>query len=86
MRRVTQATNIVLTDTERQALKALAGSRKSEARMRERARVVLLAAQGMASRAIARTVGCTPGTASKWRVRYARDRMTGLSCKSRDLT
>lgn len=79
MRRVTQATNIVLTDTERQALKALAGSRKSEARMRERARVVLLAAQGMASRAIARTVGCTPGTASKWRVRYARDRMAGLS-------
>jgi transposase len=79
MRRVTQATNIVLTDTERQALKALAGSRKSEARMRERARVVLLAAQAMASRAIARTVGCTPGTASKWRVRYARDRMAGLS-------
>ena len=23
--------------------------------------------------------GCTPGTASKWRVRYARDRMSGLS-------
>ena len=24
-------------------------------------------------------VGCTPGTASKWRVRFARDRMAGLS-------
>ena len=41
--------------------------------MRERARIVLLAAGGLGSRAIGRTVGCTPGTASKWRVRYARD-------------
>jgi transposase len=47
--------------------------------MRERARIVLLAAGGMGSRAIGREVGCTPGTASKWRVRYARDRMDGLS-------
>ena len=47
--------------------------------MRDRARIVLLAASGMGSRAIAREVGCTPGTASKWRVRYARDRMAGLS-------
>lgn len=47
--------------------------------MRERARIVLLAASGLGSRAIAREVGCTPGTASKWRVRYARARMAGLS-------
>jgi len=47
--------------------------------MRERARIVLLAADGLASRAIAREIGCTPGTASKWRVRYARARMAGLS-------
>jgi transposase len=40
---------------------------------------VLLAAEGMASRAIGREVGCTTGTASKWRVRYARDRLAGLS-------
>jgi len=39
---------------------------------------VLLAAEGMASRAIGREVGCTTGTASKWRVRYARDRLAGL--------
>src|ERR1700722_12069955 len=47
--------------------------------MRDRARIVLLASAGMASRAIARAVGCTPGTASKWRVRYAHDRMAALS-------
>ena len=62
-----------------EALEALAGSRKSEARMRDRARIVLLAASGMGSRAVAREVGCTPGTASKWRVRYACHRMAGLS-------
>ena len=32
----------------------------------------------MASRAIGREVGCTTGTSSKWRVRYARDRLAGL--------
>ena len=47
--------------------------------MRDRARIVLLASAGMASRAIARAVGGTPGTASKWRVRYATERMAGLS-------
>lgn len=47
--------------------------------MRDRARIVLLAADGMASRAISREVGCEPGTVSKWRVRYAKARMAGLS-------
>ena len=54
-------------------------SRKSEARMRDRARIVLLAASGIASRAIARDVGCTPSTVSKWRVCFASHRMAGLS-------
>jgi transposase len=79
MKTIPRATPIALTADERRDLEALAGSRKSEARMRERARIVLLAAGGMGSRAIGREVGCTPGTASKWRVRYARDRMDGLS-------
>jgi transposase len=47
--------------------------------MRDRARIVLLAGTGLASRAIAREVGCTPGTVSKWRVRYASRRMAGPS-------
>jgi hypothetical protein len=73
------ATPIALTADERRDLEALAGSRQSEARMRERARIGLLAAGGIGSRAIGREVGCTPGTASKWRVRYARDRTAGSS-------
>ena len=79
MRKIPQATPITLMSEERRALEELAGSRKSEARMRDRARIVLLAADGMASRAIAREVGCEPGTVSKWRVRYAEHRLAGLS-------
>ena len=79
MRTIPPATPITLTTDERAALEALAHSRKSEARMRDRARIVLLAAEGLASRAIGRAVDCTPGTASKWRVRYAKDRLAGLS-------
>jgi transposase len=79
MRSIPAATPIVLTAEEQRALEALARSRKSEARIRDHARIVLLAAAGIGSRAIGREVGCEPGTASKWRVRYARDRMAGLS-------
>jgi hypothetical protein len=78
-RPIHRATVIALTNEERQALEVVAGSRKSEARMRDRARIVLLAASSPGSGAIARDLNCTPGTASKWRVRYARGRMAGLS-------
>ena len=64
MKTIPRATPIALTADERRELDALAGSRKSEVRMRERARIVLLAAGGLGSRAIGRAVGCTPGTAS----------------------
>jgi transposase len=79
MKFIPDATPVALTSEEREALEAVAGSRTCEARMRDRARIVLLASAGKPSRAIAREVGCTPGTASKWRVRYANERMAGLS-------
>jgi transposase len=72
------ATTITLPHDERAALEALSRSGKSEARMQRRARIVLLAAAGTPSREIGRIVGCTTGTVSKWRVRYARDRLAGL--------
>jgi hypothetical protein len=40
---------------------------------------VLLTADRAATRAIGRALGCTTGTVPKWRVRYARDRLTGFS-------
>ena len=39
---------------------------------------MLLAADGLPTRAIGRAAGCTTGTASKWRVRYAEKRLAGL--------
>jgi hypothetical protein len=73
MSSVPEATPISLTEVERAELEGLARSSKREHRMRQRAQIVLLAA-----RAIARRVGCTTGTASKWRVRYAVRRLPGL--------
>jgi transposase len=78
MRSVPEAIAIILTEVERAELEALARSRKTQYRLRQRARIVLLAADGMATRAIGREVGCTTGTASKWRVRYAGKRLAGL--------
>jgi hypothetical protein len=79
MRGIPEATEITLTVEERQQLEALVRSTKCEARMRFRARIVLLAAAGTGTREISRQLRCTIGTASKWRVRYARDRLAGLS-------
>ena len=78
MNGIPEATPIILTEAERTELEALARSTKTEYRLRQRARIVLVAAEGVASRAICREVGCTTGTASKWRVRYAANRLAGL--------
>jgi transposase len=78
MRSIPEATAITLTELERAELESLARSMKGEHRLRLRARIILLASDGAATRQIARTVGCTIGTASKWRVRYAAKRMAGL--------
>src|SRR3954451_5011884 len=71
---IPEATPVILTAEERAELEALARSTKTEHRPRQRAQIVLLAAGGMASRAIGRAMRCTTGTASKWRVRYAEQR------------
>lgn len=78
MRGIPDATPIVLTAAERFELEGLARSTKTEHRLRQRAGIVLMASEGAATRAIARAVRCTTGTASKWRVRYAERRLAGL--------
>ena len=78
MKRIDEATRIILTDAEHAELNGLVRSTKTEHRLRQRARIVLLAANGLATRVIGRKVGCTTGTASKWRVRYAEHRLAGL--------
>jgi transposase len=76
---IREATPIVVSAEERTALEAWARAPTTEQRLVERARIVLLAADGWASRAIAREVGCARGVVSRWRVRFARDRLAGLA-------
>ena len=78
MNRIHEATPIILTEAERTELEGLVRSTKTEHRLRQRAQIVLLAADGVSTRAIGRKVGCMTGTASKWRVRYAEWRLAGL--------
>jgi transposase len=74
-----EATPIVLSAEERGTLEAWARATAIERRRVERARIVLLAAEGLASRAIGRELGCRHHTVSKWRVRFARERLAGLA-------
>jgi transposase len=74
-----EATPVVLSAEERGTLEAWARATSIERRRVERARIVLLAAAGLASRAIARELGCRHHTVSKWRVRFATKRLAGLA-------
>ena len=69
---------IELTDEERAELEAIVRRRKAEVRASQRARIVLLASQGLAGHVIAESVGCTPAVVSKWRSRFLKYRMDGL--------
>lgn len=79
MSNLREATPIILTPKERADLESLARSTKSEPRTRLKARIVLMASESAVTRAIGRALGCTTGTAPKWRVRYAKDRLAGFS-------
>ena len=76
---IREATPILVSAEERAALEAWARAPTSEQRLVERARIVLSAAGGTPSRAIARELGCARGVVSKWRVRFAEAGLAGLS-------
>src|SRR4051795_118040 len=59
-----------LTDQERQDLEDLAGSRTAEARLVERARIVLAAAGGRRPSAVARDLGISRPTVYTWLKRF----------------
>jgi transposase len=80
---IQEATPVELTAEERAVLEGMVRSPKTEQRLAKRARVVLLAADGVSTRQIARTVGLSIGKASQWRIRFARARLAGLQDKPR---
>lgn len=64
------AKRIELRDEERAELERIVRAHKAERRMVERARIVLLAAEGLPAQAIAERVGCSLTSAKKWRARF----------------
>ena len=70
---------IELSDAERAELNRLARRHKSGQALAMRARIVLAAADDRAGWEIAETLGINEGTVSKWRGRFCRDRIEGLS-------
>lgn len=77
------ATEVTLTSMERTTLEHWTLARRTERGLAERAAIVLQAATGVATRTIAETLGIRPATVSKWRTRFARDRVAGLRDASR---
>lgn len=73
-----QATPITLTGADETTLKSWARSAKTEQRLAVRARIVLAAAQGESTVAIARAFKLRPATVSKWRTRFAAQGLAGL--------
>jgi transposase-like protein len=70
---------IVLSGREQAVLAARARSVRGPYRDRLRAKIVLAAAAGQASAAIARELGVCTDTARKWRRRFAEGRLAGLA-------
>jgi transposase len=72
------ATPIVLSEAEQETLRSWLRAGTGEQRMVERARIVFAAADGVGTNEIARQLLTRPARVSKWRTRFARDRLTGL--------
>src|SRR5690606_3713301 len=67
-----------LTPRRRRKLLALAGAPSCPQAIALRARIVLLAADGWATSAIATKLGCSEPTVRRWRLRFARRGVPGL--------
>jgi transposase len=75
---MSQQAVVSLTLEEEQVLRQWAGAGTSEQRLVERAKVILLVDQGVANVEIARRLKTRPARVSKWRRRFAEQRLDGL--------
>ena len=78
-----QAAVVNLTKQEQNTLKQWLRAGTAEQRMVERARLILLAHQGLATTQIAQDLQTRPARVSKWRQRFARHRLDGLQDRAR---
>ena len=70
---------LTVPESDRAELERRAKDRGAEARVAERARIVLLAAGGLTGPQIAERVGCTEPTVIRWRRQYAGSGLAGLA-------
>src|SRR6516165_6122479 len=73
------AAQIHLTGEEEATLRQWSRLGTTEQRMVERARVILLSQEGVTVEKIAERLQTRPARVSKWRQRFAKDRLAGLS-------
>ncbi|MFO8009988.1 MAG: IS630 family transposase [Dehalococcoidia bacterium] len=71
-------TEIELKTEEKEILESWVRSSTTEQRMSFRARIILMASDGMGTNAIAQKLETRPATVTKWRVRFANKRLKGL--------
>lgn len=72
------APEIVLTNEEHAELSKLVRSKRTSVRLAQRAHIVLLAADGMQNKDIAKHLGVGRVQVSRWRERYAQSRLAGI--------
>jgi transposase len=77
------AVSLPLRDGDRETLTRLSRSSAVRAGLAQRARIVVLAADGMSNTAIAERVGATRTTVIGWRKRYAESGIEGLYDEAR---
>jgi transposase len=78
-----KASPIVLNVEEKRTLESMSNSRTAPYRKVQRARLVLLAAEGMTNTAIAREVGLQRSMVVQWRQRFIGERVVGLEDRPR---
>ena len=75
--------SLVLTDDERQTLQRWSRRAKTSQALALRCKIVLACADGQTNQAVAEQLGIWPQTVAKWRGRFVRQRLEGLSDEPR---
>lgn len=69
---------LILSEEEQERLQSLAHRARSLPAVARRARVVLVCAEGLDNKAVAKKLRCSVGMVGKWRSRFLKDRLEGL--------
>ena len=73
-----RAPKVIVTDKDRQTLQHWARGRSAPVRLMQRAKILLLAAEGQENKAIAAAVGVTRQLVGRWRSRYVAHGLAGV--------